>query len=1272
MKRILCTYLLACIVAMMPKMACADTSFTGINGETFTYTTQAASSTPCTGVKHTRMRFSAPTTSNVSIVEVDLTESTVKAEAFMGKDAIFSKETLANFYTRKKTAGRNAVVAANAHFWSMSTQTGTDAGVYATTTLLGGAMVNGSIITETNSYLDQWNGGPADNGSIFHGVMGITSDGKAYIDTYQTLAKLVCTSRSIDYLTISEVNKYCHVGGVLAMFTPEYTSTKAIKVIDSTSGQAGTDVTGTVNTTELYLTLKSGSSVGYNKDIVCTVGAIGSNESSITRGSYDFVLVATEGTNKTWVDKIQVGDEVTLKYYWHHCSDATNIPAFENVIAGNAIVMKNGALTDRCTNETYNSTAYARTIYGVSSDNTKLYIATVDKGSYDTEGTSYGMTAARLASVMKQFGADDALQCDGGGSAQLAINGSMVQNSNDGSDRAVASGIAIYTTEETGSSDDDTEEDVYTEVTPATGTPNPYAFEVTGSVADNTLTVNYVLNTAATGVSVVIKKKGTAVKTVALGSDYLTEAAHTATVDISDLSGGDYTWAIAVTGEAKTAVQEFKSIEFNHPQGIDTDRNFDSPYFGRIYVTEGRATTSSSHYSYANGGQGLYMFTPRFVGFQNWITGAYAHTGGVTFDQTVGTKSGADFRKVRVADDGRIFLTRQNDSGDYLLEVPDLNSVVQSNASFTSVFTGGTLNSSTYAYENDGTFISAPNIGFDLKGSGETLTLAMLSGQSTMFASSVETTARVDEYAIGSNANWSSAASAVSALSGKYTINYAGTNICYDNIGGIWYCQYRQSPSSTYPSLVYISPDGTELYKDETNPRGGGGIRFSPDFTQIAIASSATTFSIYNISYDSNNVPTLDEQVRITHGMGTNINDIAWDLANNIYAVSNSGEVMKAFSIPRTNNTFSTEAASEYGFTIEGAALEEGESAEEGYHLTQVWEQTEDHISVSSARWATAFDGKIYINDYSASKLYYWSESGLTDTGITSGAGTAIASDDANNIIVSATFAKTTDPTSLKILPAGGTAFQDLAVTLPDGIDAAGMQYMGSAVGDVMSSTGGAIYLFPQNATSVAKIVVKNGVQASSSAIAVTELTADMQSFVVPLSSDVNSNDIAVRVRGNKYFYRDNGSGFAACDTENGITTTQGGTMFWLGSVLYAVEPIGTSYRDGFQVVSLDNNKVVATHEMSLTTTATSPNANVIIAEATSSANEVKLYQYVPGQLATMYTFSVDTSVGVDKIEDAGSDEPVEYYNLQGMKVTNPSNGVFIKRQGSKATKVIL
>ena len=47
-----------------------------------------------------------------------------------------------------------------------------------------------------------------------------------------------------------------------------------------------------------------------------------------------------------------------------------------------------------------------------------------------------------------------------------------------------------------------------------------------------------------------------------------------------------------------------------------------------------------------------------------------------------------------------------------------------------------------------------------------------------------------------------------------------------------------------------------------------------------------------------------------------------------------------------------------------------------------------------------------------------------------------------------------------------------------------------------------------------------------------------------------------------------------------------------------------------------------------------------------------------------------DIATGVEEI--AVENAPVEYYNLQGVKVARPENGIFIKKQGSKATKVVL
>lgn len=100
--------------------------------------------------------------------------------------------------------------------------------------------------------------------------------------------------------------------------------------------------------------------------------------------------------------------------------------------------------------------------------------------------------------------------------------------------------------------------------------------------------------------------------------------------------------------------------------------------------------------------------------------------------------------------------------------------------------------------------------------------------------------------------------------------------------------------------------------------------------------------------------------------------------------------------------------------------------------------------------------------------------------------------------------------------------------------------------------------------------------------------------------------------------------------TDNGINTTQGGTLFTLNNTLFAVEPIGTAYLDGFQIVDITNNNIVATNTAQFSTAVAAPNPNCITAEVIDDY-EVRLYQYVPGQLAAQYTFSLTTS-GIENV----------------------------------------
>ena len=47
-------------------------------------------------------------------------------------------------------------------------------------------------------------------------------------------------------------------------------------------------------------------------------------------------------------------------------------------------------------------------------------------------------------------------------------------------------------------------------------------------------------------------------------------------------------------------------------------------------------------------------------------------------------------------------------------------------------------------------------------------------------------------------------------------------------------------------------------------------------------------------------------------------------------------------------------------------------------------------------------------------------------------------------------------------------------------------------------------------------------------------------------------------------------------------------------------------------------------------------------------------------------------AAGVEDMIVDDENAPVEYFNLQGVRVENPENGIFIRRQGSKTSKVAL
>ncbi|MCD8394697.1 MAG: hypothetical protein LUC85_07680 [Bacteroidales bacterium] len=471
------------------------------------------------------------------------------------------------------------------------------------------------------------------------------------------------------------------------------------------------------------------------------------------------------------------------------------------------------------------------------------------------------------------------------------------------------------------------------------GTANPFAYDLYSNfVADHPtyhysyMELHYTLNAPAKAATARFFKDGELVHEVEMAETELSAGDHLFCIDLAGWPVGTYTWSLDVHAPERTTVNTFGNHKFNHPQGVEVIRDVTSPYFGYLMVSEGRAlsdkqnTTAYAASTAANGsGPGLYIFNPVLSGVKNPATGKYGFTGGMTVSRAINTSTtaGAQARKIRMTKDGRIFVSTQNSSCNPLYEVPSLESLLSEavtvsddDLEFTPVL-DGTYQSSNCTWTNtDGDLLCGALIGFDVKGTGDDLSIVMTSGNSTLVSATNTTGTLTGEISLGNNANWSAPSSGIEALTGKYGITNTSINVAYDNRGGIWWAQHRATPSSTQPSLIYIAADGTEKYKDITTVIGGGGIRLNDDCTRMVLAGSGK-FTIFDLSYSDSNVPTLTEEITVTHTQGTNINDFAWDDANNLYAVSNSNEILVAYSLPVAENTVTTtNATGNQGFTI--------------------------------------------------------------------------------------------------------------------------------------------------------------------------------------------------------------------------------------------------------------------------------------------------------------------------------------------------------------------
>ncbi|MBQ8722561.1 MAG: chitobiase/beta-hexosaminidase C-terminal domain-containing protein [Paludibacteraceae bacterium] len=446
---------------------------------------------------------------------------------------------------------------------------------------------------------------------------------------------------------------------------------------------------------------------------------------------------------------------------------------------------------------------------------------------------------------------------------------------------------------------------------------NAYAYDVKVETNDDktAATVSYRLNAPAVAVKVYAKVEGEIVKavegtTICRYADGVADNLNTVEVSLEGLeeyAGKAVTFAVEVTGtlvENPTLVPV--SYGFYHSQGVDVDVNPESEFFGRAYVTECAPDGIGKDYHSSITGQGLYAFDALLAPIAN-KDGNYGFKGGLTTDAT-----SKDPRKVRISEDGRVFLTRQAITGvSPLVEVnpADLN------ANFADVFVDFTHDAETYELKTaDGKYMASPNIAFDVKGQGEDLKVFMLSTTKAGIAYNPRGNF-AKEYNLGTSTTWSAEPSAtIDALDTltHYTVNYLGVSVEYDNEGGIWYAQYRGTPKESEPTLIHVNAQGVEDYKDFTFVSRSSAIRFNNDFSLLAIAGNGgKKCTIFKVEKDAEGKPVLNKQYEFAVN-GNNINDMAWDYANNLYIVNSSSELLYMYAMPRESAVVTTPAAERY------------------------------------------------------------------------------------------------------------------------------------------------------------------------------------------------------------------------------------------------------------------------------------------------------------------------------------------------------------------------
>ena len=370
---------------------------------------------------------------NIYVIEVDLNDPNNRVETTYGLNKLGQTEKLSSAVARHRTPTKRPIAACNANFWVVY---GNYLALFEAGSPQGGVVCNDTTVVNDNNTYDTWSGGPQNSGTA-----AITQD-KTIVMGRLRWSGFINSEKFAQPLEYQNVNRRA-VTGEICLYGPPFSRTRAFE-----NNWVNVNTKGTNNSDNYYLTFVEGSQWSVNGLMKFRVDSIVKSKDRRMLGRFDACLTVTGDANKAIMDALELGDVIELTSGWTQLdADATVTPAspIENLVCGNATIMHNGELTARNYEDGYNVTDYSRTCYGTSADGKHLYLLVIDKSASKTYGNSLGCTTATACEILRQMCPDvsEMVNMDAGGSAEMLVNGKVINTTTEGTPRGVACGWMV-------------------------------------------------------------------------------------------------------------------------------------------------------------------------------------------------------------------------------------------------------------------------------------------------------------------------------------------------------------------------------------------------------------------------------------------------------------------------------------------------------------------------------------------------------------------------------------------------------------------------------------------------------------------------------------------------------------------------------------------------------------------------------------------------------------------------------------------------------------